>query len=204
MGRKKNEEDGGKLSRYVNMPEAMAVFRHLYEIPNNVGLRYVHWSDALPPSSGELLIPVVAVVEGGVRFPIDPLLADFLSYFSLSPTQVNPNIFRIVMGTIELNRRLGLELSTYDIVWTYILHRNSKTESYSLRPRDINYTLVNRLPDTNRGFDDDYLVVTGEWFLPGRRCPTKDGVPGPCLTSALFSTDSSYFCAEPCFILFRF
>jgi hypothetical protein len=98
MSRKKNEEDGGKLSRYVNTFEAMAVFHHLYEIPNNVGLRYVHWSDALPPSLGELLIPVMAVVEGGVRFPIDPLLADFLNYFSLSPTQVNPNIFRIVMG----------------------------------------------------------------------------------------------------------
>uniref|UniRef100_A0A2N9J0U7 Uncharacterized protein n=1 Tax=Fagus sylvatica TaxID=28930 RepID=A0A2N9J0U7_FAGSY len=177
MGKKRAEEDKGKLARYVNTPENMALFRRLYQVPDDVGLRYVHWSDALPPSAGELLIPVVAVVEGGVRFPIDPLLADFLSYFSLSPTQVNPNIFRIVMGTVELNRRLGLELSTYDIVWTYILHRNSKTESYSLRPRDINYTLVNGLPDTNRGFDDDYLVVTGEWFLPGRRCPTKDGVP---------------------------
>ena len=74
MGRKKNEEDGGKLARYVNMPEAMAVFRHLYEIPTNVGLRYVHWSDALPPSSGELLIPVVAVVEGGGSFSHGPPL----------------------------------------------------------------------------------------------------------------------------------
>ena len=52
MGRKKNEESGGKLSRYVNMPEAMAVFHHLYEVPNNVGLRYVHWSDALNPEIG--------------------------------------------------------------------------------------------------------------------------------------------------------
>ena len=189
MGRKKTEEDGGKLACYVNTPENMALFRRLYQIPDDVGLRYVYWSDALPPSSRELLIPVVAVVEGGVRFPIDPLLADFLNYFSLSPTQVNPNIFRIVMGIVELNRRLGLELSTYDIVWTYILHKNSKTESYSLRPRDINYTLVNRLPDTNRGFDDDYLVVSGEWFLPGRRCPTKDGVPGPFPNNIVFSAD---------------
>ena len=86
MGRKKNKEDRGKLSRYVNTPEAMAMFRCLYEILNNVGLKYVHWSDALPPSSGELLIPVVAVVERGVRFPIYPLLANFLNYFSLSPT----------------------------------------------------------------------------------------------------------------------
>ena len=108
------------------------------------------------------------------------------------------------MGTVELNRRLGLELSTYDIVWTYILHRNSKTESYSLRPRDIDYTLVNGLPDTNRGFDDDYLVVSGEWFLPGHRCPTKDGVPGPCPTNNEFSTDLQYFCSNLCFTLDKF
>jgi hypothetical protein len=69
MGRKKNEEDRSKLSCYVNTPEAMAMFCRLYEIPNNVGLKYVHWSDALPPSSGELLIPVVAVMEGGFTFP---------------------------------------------------------------------------------------------------------------------------------------
>uniref|UniRef100_A0A2N9HV47 Uncharacterized protein n=1 Tax=Fagus sylvatica TaxID=28930 RepID=A0A2N9HV47_FAGSY len=69
MGRKKNEEDRSKLSCYVNTPEAMAMFCRLYEIPNNVGLKYVHWSDALPPSSGELLIPVVAVMEGGRKCP---------------------------------------------------------------------------------------------------------------------------------------
>uniref|UniRef100_A0A2N9I2V1 Uncharacterized protein n=1 Tax=Fagus sylvatica TaxID=28930 RepID=A0A2N9I2V1_FAGSY len=65
MGKKKNEESGGKLSRYVNIPEAMAMFRHLYEVPNNVGLRYTHWFDALNPATGDLLIPVVAIVEGG-------------------------------------------------------------------------------------------------------------------------------------------
>ena len=93
------------------------------------------------------------------------------------------------MGTVELNRRLDLELSTYDIVRTYILHRNLKTESYSLHPKDINFTLVNSLPDTNRGFDDDYLVASGEWFLPGRKCPTKDGVPGSSLIYIIFCTD---------------
>uniref|UniRef100_A0A2N9IQQ1 Uncharacterized protein n=1 Tax=Fagus sylvatica TaxID=28930 RepID=A0A2N9IQQ1_FAGSY len=131
MGRKKTVK-GGKLCRFVNTPEAIAVFRHVYEIPNDVGLKYVHWSDALVPAAGNLLLPVVAIVEGGV----------------------NPNVFRIVMGTVELNRRLGLEL-------------------------DIDFTLVNGLPDTNRGFDEDYLIVSGEWFLLGHKCPTKDGVPDP-------------------------
>ena len=109
---------------------------------------------------------------------MDPLLADFLSYFSLAPSQVYPNVFRIVMGTVKLNRRLRLELSMYDIVLTYIFHNNTKIEAFSLRPRDVNYTLVNGLPDTNLGFDEDFLIVSGEWHLPGRWCPTKEGVPG--------------------------
>ena len=181
MGRKKKVK-GGKLSRFVDTLEAMAVFRRVYEIPNDVGLKYVHWSDALAPVAGDLLLPVVAIVEGGIRFPMDPLMADFLSYLRLSPSQVNPNVFRIVMGTAVLNRRLGLELDIHDILRTYILHHNTKTEAYSLRPRDVDFTLVNGLPDTNRGFDEDYLRVSGEWFLLGHKCPTKDGVPGPFLT----------------------
>ena len=36
MGRKKKVK-GGKLGRFVNKPEAMAVFRHVYEIPDDVG-----------------------------------------------------------------------------------------------------------------------------------------------------------------------
>ena len=42
MGKKKTGEARGKLGRYVDMPEAMAVFRHLYEVPDSVGLEYVH------------------------------------------------------------------------------------------------------------------------------------------------------------------
>uniref|UniRef100_A0A2N9FW26 Uncharacterized protein n=1 Tax=Fagus sylvatica TaxID=28930 RepID=A0A2N9FW26_FAGSY len=197
MGRKKKEKVGGKLSRFVNTPEAMAVFRHVYEIPNDVRLRYVHWSDALNPLTGDLFIPVVAIVEGGIRFPMGPLLADFLSYFRLSPSQINPNVLRMVMGTVELNRRLGLGLCIYDIVRTYILHHNTKTDAYSLCPRDVNFTLVNSLPDTNCGFDDDFLIVSGEWFLPGRKCPTRDGVPAalrPLLLRYVAQTHSYLAC----------
>uniref|UniRef100_A0A2N9HIY7 Uncharacterized protein n=1 Tax=Fagus sylvatica TaxID=28930 RepID=A0A2N9HIY7_FAGSY len=149
MGKKKTSEARGKLGRYADTPKAIAVFRHVYKVPDNVGLKYVHWNDALNLATWDLLIPMVAVVEGG-----------------------------IVMGTVELNRRLGLERSTYDIVRTYILHNNTKIEAFSLRPRDVNYTLVNGLSDTNRNFDEDFLIVSGEWHLPGRRCPTKEGVPG--------------------------
>uniref|UniRef100_A0A2N9JAV3 Uncharacterized protein n=1 Tax=Fagus sylvatica TaxID=28930 RepID=A0A2N9JAV3_FAGSY len=101
MTRKKSH---GRLAKYVNTPEAMAIFRHHYSIPDDVHLEYKYWEDVLPKESRDLVIPIVAIIEGGVRFLMDPLLVDFLNYFNLSPTQISPNIFRIVMGVVELNR----------------------------------------------------------------------------------------------------
>ncbi len=139
-----------------------------------MGLEYRNWEDALPKQSRDLVIPVVAIIEGNVHFPMDPLLVNFLNYFNLSPSQVSPNIFGIVIGVVELNRRLGLELTTYDIVATY----STKHEAYSLRPRDAERTFVNGLPDTNKDMSDDYLLVSGSWHYPNQRSPTRDRTPG--------------------------
>ena len=161
----------GRLAKYVNTPEVMAVFPHHYGIPDEVQLEYRYWENIFPKESGDPVIPVVAILEGGFHFPMDPLLVDFLNYFNLSPTQVSPNIFRLVMGVMELNRRLGLELTTYDIVATYTLY-STKHEAYSLRPRHTERTLVNGLLDTNKDMSDDYLLASGSWHYPNQKCPT--------------------------------
>ena len=173
----KTKKTQGKLARYVNTPEAMERFRRHYGVPDDVHLAYRFWEDAITGEPGDLIIPVVAIIEGGVRFPIDPLLADFLAYFHISPTQISPNIFRIVNGVAELNRRLGFNLTVHDIIATYFL-RTTQHEAFSLRPRDVNNTLVNGLPDTNKEMMDDFLLVRGNWYFPGHRCPTVDGKPG--------------------------
>ena len=119
----------------------MAVFRRHYGVPNDVHLEYRFWKDALTGEPGDLILPLVAIIEGGVRFPMDPLLADFLDYFNLCPNQISPNIFRIVMGVVELNCRLGLNLTVHDIIATYTL-RTTQNEAFSLRPRDVNNMLM--------------------------------------------------------------
>uniref|UniRef100_A0A2N9IFD1 Uncharacterized protein n=1 Tax=Fagus sylvatica TaxID=28930 RepID=A0A2N9IFD1_FAGSY len=172
----KTKKTQGKLARYVNTPEAMERFRRHYGVPDDVHLEYRFWEDAITGEHGDLIIPLVAIIEGGVRFPIDPLLADFLDYFRISPTQISPNIFRIVNGVAELNRRLGFNLTVHDIIATYFL-RTTQHEAFSLRPRDVNNTLVNSLPDTNKEMTDDFLLVRGNWYFPGHRCPTADGKP---------------------------
>uniref|UniRef100_A0A2N9FQB6 Uncharacterized protein n=1 Tax=Fagus sylvatica TaxID=28930 RepID=A0A2N9FQB6_FAGSY len=172
----KTKKSQGKLTRYVNTPQAMAVFRRHYGVPDDVHLEYRFWEDALTGEPRDLILPLVAIIEGSVRFPIDPLLADFLDYFHLSPSQISPNIFRIVMGVVELNRRLGLSLTVHDIIATYSL-RTTQHEAFSLRPRDVNNTLVNSLPDTNKEMIDDFLLVRGNWYYPGHGCPTVDRRP---------------------------
>ena len=155
----------------------MVVFRRHYGVPDDVHLEYRFWKDTLICEPEDLILPLVAIIEGGVRFPMDPLLAQFLDYFNLSSNQISPNIFRIVMGIVELNCRLGLDLTMHDIIATYSL-RTTQHEAYSLRPRDIYNTLVNSLPDTNKDMTDDFLLVRGAWHYPNHRCPTVDGRPG--------------------------
>ena len=134
MAKKKKTQ--GKLAQYVNTPQAMAVFHHHYGVPDDMHLEYRFWKDALTCKPEDFILPLVAIIEGGVRFPMDPLLTNFLDYFNLCPNQISPNIFRIVMGVVELNRRLGLDLTVHDIIATYSL-RTTQHEAYSLRPRDI-------------------------------------------------------------------
>jgi hypothetical protein len=90
MARKKSY---GRMAKYVNTPKAMTVFLPHYGILDRVKLEYRYWEDALPKQSKGLVIPVVAIIEGNVRFPMDPLLVDFLNYFNLSPSQVSLNMF---------------------------------------------------------------------------------------------------------------
>uniref|UniRef100_A0A2N9FJ33 Uncharacterized protein n=1 Tax=Fagus sylvatica TaxID=28930 RepID=A0A2N9FJ33_FAGSY len=148
----KTKKTQGKLARYVNTPEAMEKFRRHYGVPDDVYLEYRFWEDAITGEPGDLIIPVVAVIEGGVRFPMDPLLADFLDYFRISPSQISPNIFRIVNGVAELNRRLGFNLTVHDII------------AYLLPPYHPTRSLFSKAQGWN-------------WYFPGHRCPTRDGKP---------------------------
>ena len=63
----------GKFRKRCDTPEKMAAFRHWYQIPDNVGLRLNGPDDTyqnFTPGFDHIHIPVMAVAEGGVRFPL--------------------------------------------------------------------------------------------------------------------------------------
>ena len=157
----------------------MAQFRQIYQVPPSISLSYCH-SDNLPIiNRDELLIRVMTVVEGGVRFPLHSLFIDFLQTVNASPSQVSINVFRIIMGIVTINCLLGVNLTSKEIlsVYQYMCPEEESRTSCHLKARELNVKLVNGFPDSNKGYDKDYLRVSGEWFTGGSACQSSYGYP---------------------------
>ena len=135
----------------------MKNFRTTYNIPPHVGVRYAaqgEWFDKR--KIGEVVIPMIAFIEGGMTIPMGTLTRNFLRFFRLSFTQCAPNIFR-VLGSIEaLNERMNLNLTHHDVNWIYNLY-NLKGQGYYLKSRHLEIRLIQCLPISNKGLKDDFF-----------------------------------------------
>ena len=100
------------------------------------------------------------MVEGGVRIPMHPFFIQFLTHFRLSPLQCVPDMFRVVMGTVILIDKLGLNLTIHDITYVYRLQLTGKKQ-YTLVTRHWERKLVTELLDSSKGQDKDFLVING-------------------------------------------
>ena len=70
----------------LNARAPLAAFRQNYSVPDDVEVMYCHESEiALQRGEGIAFFPLMSILEGGVRFPIDPLLLNALRYYGLSP-----------------------------------------------------------------------------------------------------------------------
>ena len=77
----------GRFKKLVKSEEAMEKFIADYRIPSNVGLRYCEEGEwHFMRQRGEVVIPMIAFIKGGMRIPMGPVMRHYLRHFRLSPT----------------------------------------------------------------------------------------------------------------------
>ena len=65
--------------------------------------------------SGEVVIPMIAFLEGGMKIPMGGVTRDYLKAHRLAPTQCAPNMFRILGSMDALNEKMSLGLTQHDV-----------------------------------------------------------------------------------------
>ena len=124
---------------------------------------------------GEVIIPMITFMEGGMTLPMGRIIRDYLRNHRLFPQQCTPNLFRILGAVDALNRHLGLGLTWLDVVHLYKGHKQKRAGFY-LKSRFDVVELISCLPKSNKGIKDDYLIASGPWH-DGLPCPTQLGEP---------------------------
>ena len=72
--------------------------------------------------------------------------------------------------------KIGTHLTHHDINGVYNCQRG-KDMGYYFNCKVPAIRLISCIPKTNKGMDEDFLIVSGEWH-DGLHCPTQDGEPG--------------------------
>ena len=79
------------------------------DIPGDVEVAYCHESEiALHRGHGTVFFPLMAILGGGVRFPMDPFLVNTLRYYGLCLDQLPPNFYQVVSCVSRLNHTFDL------------------------------------------------------------------------------------------------
>ena len=125
---------------------------------------------------GEVVIPIITFLEGGMRIPMGLVMRDYLRHFRLAPIQCAVNVFRILGSVDALNEKMGLRLTHYDVNWCYNL-QYLKGKTYYMKARDERVRLIQCLPESSKGLNKDFLIVLGLWH-DGLPCLTQEGTPG--------------------------
>ena len=153
----------GRLKHLVNSPAKIEAFKKRYHIPQEVALRYCSLEQiGSHKEMGEVIILMIAFIEGGMTLPIGRITRDYLLNHRIWPHQCAPNLFRVLGSVNAFNKHINLGLTWHDVVHMYECH-SLKNAGYYLKPRSDIVRLVSCLPKSNKGMKDNYLIASRAW-----------------------------------------
>ena len=138
------------------------LFKQKYHRPQEVGLHCSTKQIATDRETGEVIILMIAFIEGGMTLPMGRITRDYLITHRLCPHQCAPNMFRILGCIDALNKHLRLRLTWHDVVHMYEFHSQVDGGFY-LKSRSAVVRLISCVPKSNKGMKNDYLIVSRPW-----------------------------------------
>ena len=167
----------GRFERLVKNPALIELFKEKYHILQEVSLQYCSTEGlAFDREMGEVIIPMIAFIEGGMTISMGRITRDYSRANRLYSQQCAPNFFRVLGAIDALDRHLGLGLTWYDVAHLYEGHQEARAGFY-LKFRSSAVKLISCLPKSNKRMKDDFLIVSSPWS-DGLPCPTRLGEPG--------------------------
>ena len=167
----------GRFKHLVDSPTKIEAFKDKYHISHGVALRYCSLEQIVTHrEEGEVIIPMIAFIEGGMTLPMGRITRDYLINHRICPHQCALNLFKVLSSVDALNEHLRLGFTWHDVVHMYECH-SLKNTGYYLKSRSDVVRLVSCLPKTNKGMKDNYLIASEAWH-DGLHCPVQEGEPG--------------------------
>ena len=83
-------------SHLLSLEASLASFKAAYNALGDVDIAYCHVGDIdlyRRISLNTVFFPLMAILEGGVRFHVNPLIIGTLRFYNLCPDQLPPIIF---------------------------------------------------------------------------------------------------------------
>lgn len=161
------------FAHLLNTEATLANFRARFVVPNDVEIAYCHEDNiAIEQRPYVAFFPLIAILEEGVRFLVDPLILRTLRFYDLCPDQLPPNFYQIVSCASRLNHLYGLHLDHHDINYVYILC-GKKRSGYYLNVRDKRVWLISCLSNSNRNSAGEFVRVSDNWHANELTRPTS-------------------------------
>ena len=113
----------GRFAYLVDFAENIESFKAQYRIPLGVSIRYYkerEWHEKR--QEGEVVIPMIAFIEGGMRIPMGTITRNYLRAHRLPSIQCALNMFKILGSVDALNEKMGLGPTHHDVNWVYNFH----------------------------------------------------------------------------------
>ena len=101
---------------------SMEELRSFYQVPDDVSLELSDMPAFFTIGQADnVVFFTVEQFAVGLRFPISPLVKQFLHVTRAPPALIHPNVFQILMGCSVLNFLYQLDISLAEICFVYML-----------------------------------------------------------------------------------